>query len=344
MKQISLTAVSTEEHLAAKAANEVKTLILGTRGSKLALWQSNWVAEQLKARRPNLNVELKIFTTQGDRIQDRPLQSVGEDGFFVRELEEALLRGEIDLAVHSLKDLPHQQPAGLVVPCTPGRYDARDVLLSRDGKTLDELPQGAKVGTASTRRASQLLAYRPDFQILPLRGNVDTRIRKLHEGDKGLEYDAIVLAAAGIERLGRGDEITQKIPFKIMLPAPGQGALGPECRADDRNVLSLLAMLNDREEQAAVECEKSFMAALGGGCQTPVGCYAEVVMRKFVARGYVGRPDGTKFIKVEQVVDFDGSLAQARTLGAKLAEAAKEQGATEILEQARAQGFITPRA
>jgi hydroxymethylbilane synthase len=341
MKQIDLTPISAEErHVKAN----VKSITIGTRGSKLALWQANWMADLLRKMRSELIVELKIFTTQGDKIQDRPLQSVGDDGFFVRELEEALLGGEIDLAVHSLKDLPHKQPEGLVVPSTPGREDARDVLISRDGKKLDELPQGAKVGTSSTRRASQLLAYRPDLQILPLRGNVDTRIRKLHEGDKGVEYDAIILAAAGIERLGRGSEITQKIPFKIMLPAPGQGALGPECRANDRNVLSLLAMINDREEQAAVECEKAFMAGLGGGCQTPVACYAEVVMRKFVVRGYVGRPDGSKCIRVEQVEDFDGSLALARRVGAQLAQAAKEQGATEILDEARAQGYITPRA
>ena len=344
MKQTNVMANSATEQAVAQTMNNKKTLILGTRGSKLALWQSNWVAEQLKARHLDLNVELRIFTTQGDKIQDRPLQSVGDDGFFVRELEEALLRGEIDLAVHSLKDLPHQQPAGLVVPSIPGRYDACDVLVSRNGKTLDELPQGAKVGTSSTRRASQLLAHRPDLQILPLRGNVDTRIRKLHEGDKGVEYDAIVLATAGIERLGRGDEITQKLPFTVMLPAPGQGALGPECRADDENMLSLLALLNNAEAQAAVECEKSFLAALGGGCQTPVGCYAEVIAGKLVARGYVGRPDGSKFVKLELSEDFDGTLEQARLLGTKLAESAKAQGAGQILDEARAQGYITPRA
>ncbi len=341
MKQIDLKPISTDER---NAIVNLKKVVLGTRGSKLALWQSNWIAERLKHGRPNLVVDLKIFTTQGDRIQDRPLQSVGEDGFFVRELEEALLRGEIDLAVHSLKDLPHQQPEGLTVSAIPVREDARDVLLSRDGKKLDELPQGAKVGTSSTRRASQLLAYRPDFQILPLRGNVDTRVRKLMEGDKDVEYDAIILAAAGLERLGRGSEITQKIPFKIMLPAPGQGALGPECRTDDKNMIGLLSTLNNREVQCAVECEKAFMAALGGGCQTPVGCFADVVLLKFVARGYVGRPDGTKVIKVEFIEDYDGTIKQAREIGAKLAEAAKEQGAMEILNEARAQGFITPRA
>ncbi len=346
MKQISLTAISAEEREAQIATNlNQKTIVLGTRGSKLALWQSNWTADRLRERRPNLNVELKIITTQGDQIQDRPLQSVtNNEGFFVRELEEALLRGDIDLAVHSLKDLPHEQPAGLVVPAIPIRVDARDVLLSREGKKLDELPQGAKIGTSSTRRASQLLAYRADFEILPLRGNVDTRVRKLMEGDKGVEYDAIILAAAGLERLGRGEEITQRIPFKVMLPAPGQGALAPECRANDRTMLGLLASLNDREAQLEVECEKAFMAALGGGCQTPVGCYAEVIMRKFIVRGYVGRPDGSKSIKVELVEDFDGSLKQARRLGNELADAAKEQGATEMLNEARAQGYITPRA
>jgi len=343
MNQINLKSVSSDD-VSAIASKEARTLVLGTRGSKLALWQSNWIAEKLKAHRPNLKIELKIITTQGDRIQDRPLQSVNDDGFFVREIEDNLLRGDIDLAVHSLKDLPHAQPAGLVVPVVPGREDARDALLSREGNSLDDLPQGAKVGTCSTRRASQLLAYRPDLQILPLRGNVDTRIRKLMEGDNGIEYDAIVLAASGLERLGRGSEITQKLPFKLMLPAPGQGALAPECRANDRAVLGALATLNDREAQIEVECEKAFMAALGGGCQTPVGCYAEVIMRKFVVRGYVGRPDGSHFIKVELVEDYDGSLNQARKLGASLAEAAKAQGASQILDEARAQGYITPRA
>lgn len=324
-----------------------KKMVVGTRGSKLALWQTNWLIERLKEKQPELIVETKIFTTQGDRIQDRPLQSVGDEGFFVRELEEALLRGEIDLAIHSLKDLPHQQPDGLSIGATPGRVDARDALISKDGLKLSELPHGAFIGTTSTRRASQLLAYRPDFRILQLRGNVDTRLRKLHEGlgtgKPGEQYDAIILATAGLERLSRAGDITERIPFKIMLPAPGQGALAPECRTDDRTVLGYLAQVNEREAQTAVAAEKSFMAALGGGCQTPVGCYAEVVFRKLVVRGYVGAPDGSRVINVELNDQWDASLAQARDLGARLADLALAEGAREILDAARAAGFVTER-
>lgn len=320
-----------------------RRIVVGTRGSKLATWQTNWLVEKLKEKQPGLIVEIKIITTQGDRIQDRPLQSVGDDGFFVRELEEALLRGEIDLAIHSLKDLPHSQPEGLVVPATPGRVDARDALISKNGLKLEQLPQGALIGTSSVRRASQLRAFRPDFQVAPLRGNVDTRMRKLQEGTPGQLYEAIILASAGLDRLSRGEEITQKLPFKVMLPAPGQGALAPECRADDPSMLDYLAQINEREAQAAVACEKAFMAGLGGGCQTPVGCYAEILFRRLIVRGYVGSPDGTRVIRVELNDDWEGTLAQAQSLGLKLAEAAIAQGAREILDQARAQGYITER-
>ncbi len=325
-----------------------KTLTVGTRGSKLALWQTNWLIERLREKRPDLRVETKVFTTQGDRIQDRPLQSIGGDeGFFVRELEESLLRGEIDLAIHSLKDLPHQQPEGLIVPATPGRVDARDALISRGGLSLEDLPENALIGTSSTRRTSQLLAFRADFHTLPLRGNVDTRMRKLQEGTgtgvEGVSYDAIILATAGLERLSRGDEITQRLPFKVMLPAPGQGALAPECRADDRTVQGYLSQVNEREPQTAVACEKAFMAALGGGCQTPVGCYAEVVFRRLVARGFVGSPDGSRAIKVELNEAWEGTLQQAQDLGRRLAEAAIAEGALEILTAARAAGYVTER-
>jgi hydroxymethylbilane synthase len=333
MKQIELKGVE----LPTKLPN--KTIIVGTRGSKLAVWQTNWLIERLKASRPGIQIEPRIFTTRGDLIQDVPLQSVGDDGFFVRELETALLEGEVDLAIHSLKDLPHLQPEGLVVPATPERVDARDALLSRNNLKLVDLPQGAKIGTSSVRRAAQLRAFRPDFELRDLRGNVDTRIRKLHEQD----YDAIILATAGVSRLSRGDEISEKIPFKYMLPAPGQGALAPECRVGDNTVLSLLAMINDRNSQIAVRCEREFMAALGGGCQTPVGAYAEVIMKRLTLRCFVGSPDGTRVVKVESNVESDGTLAQARELALKLADEALKQGAREILDDARANGFITDR-
>ena len=325
-----------------------RTLKLGTRGSKLALWQTNWIIARLKTHQPDLQIETRIFTTQGDKIQDRPLQNIGgEDGFFVRELEEALLRGEIDLAVHSLKDLPHQQPSGLIVPCIPGRADASDALISRDGASLADLPQGALLGTSSTRRTSQLLAFRSDYRLRPLRGNVDTRMRKLQEslgtGVPGEQYDGIILATAGLERLDRGAEITQRLPFDVMLPAPGQGALAPECRADDEELLGYLADLNQPEAQAAITAEKAFMAGLGGGCQTPVGCYAEIVEGQIMIRGFVGAPDGSQAIRLQLIEVWAGSLLQAQELGQRLAEQAQAQGAIEILAAARAAGYVTER-
>lgn len=318
-------------------------LRVGTRGSKLALWQTNWVINELKKHHPNLNVDIKIFTTQGDTTQNVPLRAIdNSEGFFVRELETALLENEIDLAVHSLKDLPHDQPQGLVVPITPIRQDARDALVSREGKKLEELPFGARIGTDSTRRASQLLNFRSDFQIVSIRGNVDTRLRKLHDPEFG--YDAIMLAYAGLTRLGFDAEVTEKLPFKVMLSAPGQGALAPECRANDRKLIGLLNSINDLPSRTEVEVEKTFMAALGGGCQTPVGCHAEVVWGKLIARGYVGSPDGSQAIRVELQEDWEeGPLGPARDLGRKLAALAIEQGAKEILDEARANGYVTAR-
>ena len=319
-----------------------RKIVVGTRGSKLALWQTNWLIERLVAANPGLQVETRIITTQGDRIQDRPLQSINNDGFFVRELEDALLRGEIDLAVHSLKDLPHAQPEGLIVPATPGRVDARDALISKNKASLADLPAGAVIGTSSTRRASQLLAVRPDFRVIPLRGNVDTRMRKLQEGSPE-NYDAIILAAAGLERLDRGGEITEMLSYSVMLPAPGQGALAPECRADDSQRLACLSKINEPAAQAAVAGEKTFMAALGGGCQTPVGCYLEIEGGEIKGLGYVGRPDGSRVIKVGLIEAWDETLAAAQNLGARLAGLALEQGAKQLLDEARAAGYVTER-
>ncbi|MEI7555627.1 hydroxymethylbilane synthase [Candidatus Chlorohelix sp.] len=316
-----------------------KTFIVGTRGSKLALWQTNWLIEELKKARPGLQIETRVFTTRGDQIQDVPLQSVGDDGFFVRELETALLAGEIDLAIHSLKDLPTKQPEGLHVAVTPERVDARDAIFSRQNIKLADLPQGAVIGTSSARRVAQLRNYRPDFQIKELRGNIDTRMRKLHEQD----YDAVILAAAGVKRIGRLDEAAECIPLNLMLPAPGQGALAPECRVDDTALLDILNLINDRNSLIAVKCEREFMAALGGGCQTPVGAYAEIVMQQLVLRAFIGSPDGSRKILVEIQEPNDGSLAQAKEVALRLAEEALNKGAREILDDARKQGYITER-
>jgi len=319
------------------------TVRLGTRGSRLALWQTNWVINEIKKNHPQIDFEIKVFTTQGDKIQDISLRAVNnDDGFFVRELETALLNNEIDLAVHSLKDLPHQQPQGLVVPVTPIRQDARDALFSRGGGKLTDLPTGARIGTDSVRRASQLLNFRSDYQIMSLRGNVDTRLRKLHDPELG--YDAIVLALAGVSRLDMAKDVAEKIPYRVMLPAPGQGALAPECRSNDRKLIGILNTINDLPSRTEVECEKAFMAALGGGCQTPVGCKAEVVWGKLIARGFVGSPDGKQAIRVELQEEWqEGPMGPARDLGKRLADLALEQGAREVLDEARANGYVTAR-
>jgi hydroxymethylbilane synthase len=232
------------------------------------------------------------------------------------------------------------------VPITPIRQDARDALFSREKATkLADLPQGARIGTDSVRRASQLLNFRPDFQIIGLRGNVDTRLRKLH--DPTYNYDAIMLALAGVSRLGLAEEVSEKLPYPVMLPAPGQGALAPECRTDDSRLNNILSSINDLPSRAEVECEKAFMAALGGGCQTPVGCKAEVVTHKdkLVARGFVGSPDGKQAIRVELEQAWTAGVNNelASDLGHKLADLALAQGAREILDTARANGYITPR-
>ena len=328
--------------------SDTHKVIIGTRGSKLALWQANWVADQLRGLHAGLDVQLHIITTAGDRIQNVPLQSVGDDGFWVKEIEAALLSGEIDLAVHSLKDLPHAQPEGLVVPIIPPRADPRDILISRDNLQFEALRYGATVGTSSTRRASQLLAVRPDLNIIPVRGNVDTRIRKLHDPMQG--YDAIVLAAAGVTRLERGDEISQFLPMDVMLPAPGQGALGLECRSDDARMRALLAPMDEPNARAAVECEKAFLARLGGGCQTPAAAFCTIDEGKVNFKGFVGSPDGRHAIHVrrETYVDTDAGaatlVAAAIALGHDAADDALSDGAARLLADARAAGYVTPRA
>ncbi len=293
-------------------------ILFATRPSALARWQTQWVARALESAHPGLTCREEVITTRGDRLLDRPLPEIGGKGLFTQELEAALLSGRVDAAVHSLKDLPTEMPAGLAVGAMPRRAEVRDALVSARGYTLETLPQGAVVGTSSLRRAAQLLAVRPDLQIRPLRGNVDTRVRKALEG----QYDAVVLAGAGLVRLGLTEYISQWLPLEVMLPAPGQGALAVQCRADDEATLSLLAAIDDPATRAAVEAERAFLSALGGGCAVPVAAYAEPfpdgTMR---LRGFVGSPTGQGFWRGEAVG------AEPHALGQALAARAVGEGA-----------------
>jgi hydroxymethylbilane synthase len=290
-------------------------LVIASRGSQLALWQARWVAAQLSAAGHPCRIE--IVKTTGDKITDVPLAKVGTKGLFTKEIEEALLDGRADLAVHSLKDLPTELPEGLVLAAVPEREDPRDAVV---GKTLVRLPLGARVGTSSLRRAAQLRQLRPDLQVESVRGNLDTRLRKLDEG----QYDAILLAAAGLKRLGWGGRIAEILPPEQMCPAVGQGALAIETRAGFDQV----AMLDHAETHTAVLAERAVLAALGGGCQVPIGAYATVSEGHIHVLAIVAAPDGTQVIRAEA----EGQAAQAADTGARLAADLLQRGAREILE------------
>ena len=266
-------------------------LVAGTRGSRLALAQTAWVVERLRLAHPGLTVRTEVIRTKGDVFTDAPLPSIGGKGLFTGEIEAALLAGTIDLAVHSLKDLPTDLPDGLAIGAVPEREDARDVLISRSGAGLDALPPGARVGTGSLRRAAQLRARRPDLCIVDVRGNVDTRLRKLGQEDARL--DALVLAAAGLNRLGLAGRVTEYLDLDVMLPAVGQGALAVEVRAADARVLAAVAVLEDHATRIAVEAERAFLRALGGGCQTPAAAFATLEGVTLRLRGMVANPDGS---------------------------------------------------
>ncbi len=301
-------------------------LTLGTRGSALARWQTDWVIARLQAAWPGLACSVRCYTTAGDRTLDRSLPEIGGKGLFTAELENALRAGEIDLAIHSLKDLPIDDGPGLTLGAICEREEARDALVARDGRTLETLPVGAQIGTSSLRRAAQILAARPDVTILPLRGNVDTRVRKALNGD----YDAIVLAAAGLRRLDLAGHISELLPFAVMLPAPGQGALAVQCRADDVSTRGLLVPLDHPGTRAAVTAERAFLAALGGGCAAPVAAHAQFPSPGSVASegslaGLVASPDG------RQVIRVSGQEHDPVALGAQVAQQALEAGARELL-------------
>jgi hydroxymethylbilane synthase len=307
----------------------IKTLRFGTRGSALALWQTRHVMALLTAAQPALQVEYEIISTRGDHLLDTPLPLVGGKGVFTAELEAALYEKGIDCAVHSLKDLPTDQPDGLVIGAVPARANPADVLISRAGYTLATLPEGASVGTSSTRRAAQLLHERPDLKLLDIRGNVDTRIRKALASDS--PYDAIVLAYAGLERLGQLSVVTQALEFDDMLPAPGQGAIAVQTR-DDPALVQTLAPIHHLETAVAVTAERAFLAGLGGGCSLPVAAYAYQKDSQLTLRGRVCSPDGAQQIDVRAAEHAD-SVQMAQALGTALAQQALEKGAKALMEQ-----------
>ena len=304
-------------------------LRLGTRTSRLALWQARWVADALGQAWPGLTVELVEFVTEGDRTLDQPLPEIGGKGLFTAELEASLLDGRIDLAVHSLKDLPTDDPAGLTVGATTRRADVRDAWICPSGDTLATIRPGAVVGTSSLRRGAQLLRLRPDLVIRSIRGNVETRIRKVHEGD----YDAGVLALAGLERLGIADRAASVLDLDDMLPAPGQAALGVQVRDDDERILRHVRALDHPETRAAVTAERSFLAGLGGGCSAPIAALATVRGDRLAMRARVVSTDGTDAVEVTADGPFDP--ADAATCGAALgldaADQALAQGALALL-------------
>jgi porphobilinogen deaminase len=299
-------------------------LTFATRPSALARWQTARVIQLLQAAHPGLECDEYLITTTGDRVLDRSLPEIGGKGFFTAELEDALLSGKVHAAVHSLKDLPIEDTPGIVIAAIPEREAAYDVLVSANHQTLSGLLEGARVGTCSVRRGAQLLARRPDVTILPLRGNVDTRLRKVMSG----EYDAIVLAQAGLIRLGLETYITEVFPLDVMLPAPGQGALAVQSRADDAETLGLLAAIHDPLSAASVAAERAFLSGLGGGCSLPVAAFAEKNNGTIILTGAVISMDGKQAIRLSAVDK------EPNKLGERLAELVLERGAAELLKAA----------
>ena len=300
-------------------------IVIGSRGSQLALWQANWVKSELERLHSNADIDIRIIATSGDNIQDVPLAKIGGKGLFVKEIEEALLANEIDLAVHSMKDVPMELPTELGISVITKRENPLDALISKNGEKLADLPQGATIGTSSLRRSSQLLKYRDDFKIHPLRGNVDTRLRKVEEG----KYDAILLASAGLNRLGWANRITEEISHDILLPAMGQGALGIETRLDDTMIYDFISTLNHEETNYAVTAERSLVGRLDGGCQVPIGAYAMIEKGLITLKGLVASLDGEVIYKLENVGPVDDAINIGQELGSKLLK----MGANEILEK-----------
>ena len=300
-----------------------KTLIIGTRSSRLALWQADYIARRLREKHPSLIVEEKRMTTKGDRILDAPLAKIGGKGLFTKELETAMLAGEIDIAVHSLKDMPTEVPEGLVITAITERYDPGDAVVSPRYQTLAALPPGARVGTSSLRRRAQLLAARPDLTLFDLRGNVNTRLEKLDAG----EYDAVIFAVAGLKRLGFGDRITEILPRALCLPAVGQGALAIEARRDDNEVRNLVDFLRDEAMTDCAAAERAFLETVEGGCQVPVGVYAAVDGDQLSVEAVIASLDGRQRFRDTRT----GPRQEAKELGRELANVLLDAGGIEIL-------------
>ena len=307
-------------------------LRIGSRGSQLALWQANHISALLRAR--GYEVEIEIIHTTGDKLTDVALAKVGTKGMFTKEIEEALADGRVDLAVHSLKDLPTELSSGFEIAAITERQDPRDAFCSRQYSRIDGLPQRARVGTSSLRRQAQLKAIRPDLDIHPLRGNVDTRLRKLEQG----EYDAIILASAGLKRLGKMELIKQIIPAEIMCPAAGQGALAIEIRKGDAGPRQHLEFLDDPAARAATTCERALLNRLGGGCQVPIGALAELRGGKLHLEAVVADPDGSTLLRESRA----GNLNHPEELGNEVGETLLRRGGDEILAAVYGRGFAVP--
>src|SRR5258705_11741514 len=303
-------------------------LRIATRKSQLALWQAEHVAALLRRAHAGLEVELVPMVTQGDRIQDRSLAAIGGKGMFIKELEVALEEQRADIAVHSMKDLPGDLPEGLTIAAVLERADARDALLTRSAGRLDDLPRGARVGTSSPRRQAQLLAARPDLKIEALRGNVDTGLRRLDAGD----MDAIVVACAGLIRLGLESRITARLDPKMFLPAVAQGVIGIECRGADARTLRLVSVLNHQHTRIAMDAERAFAHRLGGSCQSPIAAHARLEGRRLLLDGLVAEPDGSRVVRATA----SGSIDDAAAFGGLLAERILAAGAGPLLERLRA--------
>jgi hydroxymethylbilane synthase len=309
------------------ATSASRALRIATRKSRLALWQAEHVASLIRQAHPDIAVELLPLSTKGDRIQDRSLAAIGGKGLFIKELEAALEDRRADMAVHSMKDVPGDLPAGLMIAAVLPRVDARDALITSGALRLEDLPQGARLGTASLRRQAQLLAARPDLRIEVLRGNVDTRLKRLDAG----ELDAIVLACAGLLRLGLESRITARLDPEVSLPAVGQGVIGIECRTDDLRSREVLQALNDSATRTAMEAERAFARRLGGSCQSPIAAYARVERDRLTLEGLVAEPDGSWLLRDT----ISGSAANPQILGEQLAERVLAAGARELLQRLR---------